>query len=72
LGNHQQQSVLTHDISTMIPAMHEQLRLFAACAPVVLVPGSLSISRVIDDILLLDEYSVEYDWASAVIYLPLG
>jgi hypothetical protein len=64
-------AVLTHDISTMIPAIHEQLRLFAACAPVVLVPDSLSISRVIDDI-LLDEYSVEYDWASAVIYLPLG
>lgn len=65
-------AVLTHDFSTMIPAMREQLRLFASCAPIVLVLDSLPISRVIDDLLLLDECSVEPDWASAMIYLPLG
>jgi len=65
-------AALTHDLSTMIPAMHKQLRLFASCAPIVLVPRSLPISRVIDDLLLLDECSVGPDWASAVIYLPLG
>jgi hypothetical protein len=64
--------VLTHDLSTMIPAMREQLRLFASCAPIVLVPDSLPIGRVIEDLLLLDECSVEPDWASGVIYLPLG
>ena len=61
----------THDLSTMIPAMHEQLRLFASCSPIVLVPDLLPISLVIEDILLLDECSVERDWASGVIYLSL-
>jgi hypothetical protein len=28
--------VLTHDLSTMIPAMHEQLRRASVCAPMVL------------------------------------
>lgn len=64
-------AVLTHDLSTMIPAMQEQLRLFASCSPIVLVPDSLPISLVIEDIVLLDECSVEVDWASGVVYLPL-
>jgi hypothetical protein len=55
----------------MIPAMQEQLRLFASCSPIVLVPDSLPISLVIEDIVLLDECSVEVDWASGVVYLPL-
>ena len=63
---------LTHDLSTMIPAVHEQLRRFASCSPIVLVPDSLPVSLVIDDVLLLDECSVEADWVSGVIYLPLA
>jgi hypothetical protein len=55
----------------MIPALQEQLRQFGSCAPIVLVPDSLSISAVIEDLLLLDECSLELDWASGVIYLPL-
>jgi hypothetical protein len=64
-------TVLTHDLSTIIPAMHEQLRQFGSCSPIVLVPDSLPIGLVIEDILLLDECSVEPDWAQSVIYLPL-
>jgi len=30
--------VVTHDFSTMLPAMQEQLRLESRCAPVVFVP----------------------------------
>jgi hypothetical protein len=63
---------LTHDLSTMIPAMREHLRLFPTSAPIALVPDSVPISRVIDDLLLLDECSVEADWASGAVYLPLG
>lgn len=64
--------LLTHDILTMIPAMHEQLQQFASCSPIVLVPDSLPINVVIDDILLLDECSVASDWVSGVVYLPLS
>lgn len=63
--------VLTHDLSTMLPAMQEQLKLFASCSPIVFVRDSLPISLVIEEILLLDECSIEADWASGIIYLPL-
>jgi hypothetical protein len=62
--------VLTHDVSTMIPAMREQL-LTSRCAPIVFVPDSLPVGQAIEEILLLDECSSGSDWASGVIYLPL-
>ena len=37
-------TVLTHDLSTMIPAMQEQLRRFGSCSRILLVPDSLPIS----------------------------
>jgi hypothetical protein len=54
----------------MIPAMQEQLRI-SRCAPIVFVPDSLPTGRAIEEILLLDECSVEDDWAAGVLYLPL-
>jgi hypothetical protein len=63
--------VLTHDLSTMIPAMREQLRRASVCAPMVLVPESLPIGSVIEQVLLLDECAVEADWAAGVVFLPL-
>ena len=64
--------VLTHDLSTMIPAMQEQVKRFASCSPIVFARDSLPVSLVIEEILLLDECSIEPDWAAGVIYLPLG
>ena len=63
--------VLTHDLSTMVPAMREQLRLGSRCSPIVLVPDSLPIGLVIAQLLLLDECAVESDWVAGVLYLPL-
>ena len=63
--------VLTHDLSTMIPAMQEQVKRFASCSPIVFVRDSLPVSLVIEEILLLDECSIETDWAAGVLYLPL-
>ncbi len=62
---------MTHDVSTMIPAMRDQVRLESRCAPIVLVPDSLPVSAAVDDILLLDECATERDWAAGVIYIPL-
>lgn len=64
--------VLTHDLSTIIPAMQQQLHASGLCAPIVLVPDSLPIASVIEEILLLEECSVSDDWAPGVLYLPLG
>jgi len=62
--------VLTHDVSTMVPAMHDLLRA-SRCAPIVLVPDSLPDGVAIEEIILLDECSVESDWAAGVVFLPL-
>ena len=51
--------------------MQEQVKRFARCSPIVFVRDSLPVSLVIDEILLLDECSIETDWAAGVIYLPL-
>ena len=72
MGNRERESLVDHDVSTMIPAMDEHLRRFAGCSPIVFVSDSLPTGLVIDDILLLDQCSVESDWAPGVIYLPLA
>ena len=59
--------VLTHDLATMVPALQRR----PAFTPIVLVPDSLPISRIIEDLLLLDQCSRESDWTAGVIYLPL-
>ena len=63
--------VVTHDVSTMIPAMREQMRLESRCTPIVMVPDSMPIGAAVDDILVLDGCAVEADWAAGVIYIPL-
>ena len=63
--------VLTHDVTTIIPAMRDQIAQSGYCAPIVLVPDSLPVHTAIEDILLLDECGSADDWASGVLYLPL-
>ena len=64
--------VLTHDLSTMLPAMRDVMNLRKLCTPIVLVPNSLSVGSAIEDILLLDQCATEIDWVSGVLYLPLS
>jgi hypothetical protein len=61
--------VLTHDLATMVPALRLQGR--RASTAIVLVPDSLPIGQVIEDVLLLDECSNASDWTAGVIDLPL-
>lgn len=61
--------VLTHDLATMVPAL--QLLGHPAYAAIVVVPDSLPIGRIIEEVLLLDQCSNESDWTAGVIYLPL-
>ena len=63
--------LLTHDLSTMIPALREQLQRASYCAPILFVPDFVATALAIADILLLDEYSTPEDWAAGVLYLPL-
>ena len=63
--------VVTHDITTMIPAMRAQVRLGSRCAPIVFVSDLLPVQAVIEDLVLLDQCALEADWAAGVLYLPL-
>lgn len=42
--------VLTHDLATMVPALLDQRQRGSRCAPIVLVPDSLAIGSVIEEI----------------------
>lgn len=61
--------VLTHDLATMVSALGLQRHPFLTS--IVLVPDSLPIGRVIEDIVILDQCSNESDWIAGIIYLPL-
>jgi hypothetical protein len=63
--------VMTHDVSTMVPAMLEQMRIESRCAPIVLVPDLMPVGAAIENILLLNDCAVEADWAAGVIHIPL-
>ena len=63
--------VVTHDLSTMIPAMQEQMGIESRCARIVMVPDSMSVGAAVEDLLLLDACAVETDWVGGVIYIPL-
>jgi hypothetical protein len=68
---HDDRILLTHDVSTMIPAMQEQQQNDIPCGFIVFVPDSMAIGTAIENILLLDECATAADWASGVLYLPL-
>jgi len=53
----------------MVPAL--QLHSQSVSTAIVLVPDSLPIGQVIEEVLLLDQCSTELDWAAGIIYLPL-
>jgi hypothetical protein len=55
----------------MVPAMLDILRRNAFCPRIVLVPDSLAIDAVIEDILLLEFCATDVDWNQGVLYLLL-
>jgi hypothetical protein len=61
--------ILTHDLATMVPAL--RLRPLPAFTAIVVVPDSLPIGQIIEDVLLLDRCSTDSDWTAGVVYLPL-
>ncbi len=63
--------VVTHDLSTMVPAMREQMRVQSHCAAIVMVPDSLPIVTAVHDLFVLDACAIEGDWTAGVIYIPL-
>ena len=63
--------ILTHDVSTMAAHAYARIADGLPMAVVFAVSQSLSISRALDDLLLLAECSLEGEWSGQVRYLPL-
>lgn len=63
--------LLTHDLSTMVSARRTLLQHHDRCTPIVLIPDSIPVNLVIDDLLLLDRCAVPADLTAGIFYLPL-
>jgi len=63
--------LLTHDVSTMTRYAYERVEAGKALPGVFEVGRTAPLGRVIDDILLLAERSLEGEWEGQVRYLPL-
>ena len=63
--------LLTHDASTITHCAYERARAGKPMPGVFEVNRDVPIGQVIEDILLLVEYSLEGEWEGQVRYLPL-
>jgi len=64
--------LLTHDVSTMTRFAFERVQRGESMAGVFIVQQlGVALSRVIEDLLLLDECSDTFEWADQVLFLPL-
>jgi hypothetical protein len=63
--------ILTHDTATMPTQAYHRVVNALAMPGVFVVPQEEAISRIIEDIILLTECSLEHEWDGQVNYLPL-
>lgn len=63
--------LLTHDVTTITRHAYERVLAGKPMPGVFEVPLDLPISTVIEDLLLLAEYSLEGEWEGQIRYLPL-
>lgn len=63
--------LLTHDASTITYYAYERTRAGKPMPGVFEVSRDIPVGQVIEDILLLAEYSLEGEWEGQVRYLPL-
>jgi predicted nuclease of predicted toxin-antitoxin system len=68
----EQRIVLTHDVRTMTDFAIQRVRRGETMAGLFVVhQEGAALSRIIEDLLLLDDCSETAEWASRVEYLPL-
>jgi hypothetical protein len=63
--------LLTHDVSTITHYAYDRVRSGSPMPGIFEVSRDIPINIVIDDILMLAEYSVDGEWEGQVRYLPL-
>lgn len=67
----QQRLLLTHDVATITHYAYQRLDAELPMPGVIEVSPALPIGQVIEDILLLVEFTLEGEWDGRIIYLPL-
>jgi len=63
--------LLTHDVSTITRYAYERIRAGKVMPGVFEVSREIPIGLVVEDLLLLADYSLEGEWEGQVRYLPL-
>ncbi|QHG15976.1 DUF5615 family PIN-like protein [Nostoc sp. ATCC 53789] len=63
--------VLTHDVATMTTFAYERLQVGLAMPGLFEISRRVSVGLAIEEILLLDECSLEGEWEGQVRFLPL-
>ena len=64
-------AIVTHDVSTMSEHAYERVAAGRPMPGVFETDQSISISRVIEDLLLIVECSLPDEWEGRVVHLPL-
>ena len=64
-------TLLTHDVATITRYAYERVEQEQFMPGVFEVSSAAPIGRVIDDLLLLAEYSLEGEWDNRIGYVPL-
>jgi len=67
----QNRVLLTHDVSTLSKYAYDRVARELRMPGVFEIPTDAAIGRVIEDLLLIAEYSLEDEWEGQVRYLPL-
>ena len=63
--------LLTHDVATITHYAYERVKAGLSMPGVFEVPYGFSVGEIIEDILLIAEYSLDGEWEGQVRYLPL-
>lgn len=62
--------LLTHDVTTITRYAHDRIRAGQPMPGVIEIRRKALMGRVIDDLLLLAENSLENEWEGQILYLP--
>ncbi|MEL6442494.1 MAG: DUF5615 family PIN-like protein [Cyanobacteria bacterium J06621_8] len=63
--------VLTHDVATMITFAYERIQAGLAMPELFEVRRNVPVGLVIEEIILISEYSLDGEWEGQVRFLPL-
>ena len=63
--------LLTHDVTTITKYAYERINDGLPMPGVFEIKINSPLGDIIDDIILLAEYSYEHEWENKIIYLPL-